>query len=361
MRKKYSTYEETKRILRENGIKCKKDYFSSYKELGLPSTPHKYYKAKGWVNWYDFFGKEGSPTYEEAKQIVIEKGIKSYKEYISSHKELGLSSTPEKHYRDKGWTNWLDFLGKANYLEYEEAKKVVNEKGIKSHRDYNLLHKYLRLPSAPDMYYKDKGWTDWGDFIGNDAVNFPTYEEAKRILREKGINCKKEYLSSYKSLGLPSNPNGYYKGRGWTDWSDFFGKTKKTTSEERTIKVLETLSINPILLKEEAPVQIIYLLASQLDNKLARRIEELFQSTGYEDKVKWLKEQLKSLKSDSTSEPESSEEDSADELPAMDSIFDAFGDAFDDLPEDVESNIRTILDNYFHNAVNRELIEEYDG
>ena len=301
--------------------------------------------------------KKEFPTFEEAKRIVKEKGIKTKMEYLSSYKDLGLPSVPNLYY--KGWTDWYDFLGKEGFPEYEEAKRIVKENGIKCYKEYKSFCKDLGLPSVPAPYYKDKGWTNWYDFLGKEKADYPEYEEAKRLVKENGINGIKEYKSFCKDLGLPSNPNEHYKDN-WTNWYDFLGKTKKTTSEERTIKVLETLSATPILLKEDAPVQIIYLLASQVDNKLARGIEELLESTDYEDRVKWLKEQLKSLKSDSTPKPESSEENPADKSAAMDSIFDAFEDTWDDLPEDVESNIKTILDNYFHNAVNRALIEEYD-
>ena len=361
----FPEYEEAKRLVKENGINGIKEYRLFSKDLGLPTNPHQYYKDKGWTDWDDFFGKEKAdyPEYEEAKRLVKENGINSCKEYKLFSKDLGLPYAPDLYYKDKGWTNWYDFLGKekADYPEYEEAKKVVKEKGINSNIEYSHFSKDLGLPAHPERCYKDKGWTDWFTFLGKEKADYPEYEEAKRIVKENGFKDNKEYKSFCKDHGLPSAPDLYYKDKGWTNWYDFLGKTKKnTTSEERTIKVLETLSATPILLKEDAPVQIIYLLASQVDNKLARGIEELLESTDYEDRVKWLKEQLKSLKSDSTPKPESSEENPADKSAAMDSIFDAFEDTWDDLPEDVESNIKTILDNYFHNAVNRALIEEYD-
>ena len=55
---------------------------------------------------------------------------------------------------------------------------------------------------------------------------FPTYEEAQRIVKENGINSQSAYKSSYNALGLPSNPNECYKGKGWIDWHSFFGKAK---------------------------------------------------------------------------------------------------------------------------------------
>ena len=221
----FPTYEEAKMIVKEKGIKTFRQYLSSYKELGLPSEPNVYYKDN-WTDWYDFLGKEGFPEYKEAKRLVKESAVKTQEQYLSSCKELGLPANPNVYYNDKGWTNWYDFLGKekADYPEYEKAKKVVKKKGIKTKMEYLSSYKDLGLPSAPDLYYKDKGWTDWFAFLGKEKAGYPEYEEAKKVVKEKGIKTKREYVSLCKELGLPSAPNLYYDEKGWTDWFDFLGK-----------------------------------------------------------------------------------------------------------------------------------------
>ena len=60
----------------------------------------------------------------------------------------------------------------------------------------------------------------------NSMKTFPTYEEAQRIVQEKGINSASEYKLSYKELGLPAAPDESYKGKGWIDWYSFFGMSK---------------------------------------------------------------------------------------------------------------------------------------
>ena len=54
--------------------------------------------------------------------------------------------------------------------------------------------------------------------------SFPSYEEAKKIVMEKGISGVNDYKAQYKDLGLPANPNIFYKDSGWTNWYDFLGK-----------------------------------------------------------------------------------------------------------------------------------------
>ena len=206
----YPTYEEAQRIVKENGINSKNDYKSSYKELGLPAQPNEFYKDKCWIDWPDFFGrsKVSYPTYEEAQKIVKENGINSPNEYISSYKELGLPAGPNKFYKGKGWIDWPDFFGrsKVSYPTYEEAQRIVKENGINSINDYKSSYKELGLPAGPNMFYKGKGWINWPDFFGRSKFSYPTYEEAQRIVQENGITSQTDYKSSYKELGLPAAP-----------------------------------------------------------------------------------------------------------------------------------------------------------
>ena len=299
------------------------------------------------------------PPYEEARKIAIEKGIKSKTGYLTMYKELGLPCEPNKTYKDR-WIDWAHFLGKKTTIfpPYEEAKRSVMEKGIKSEDEYRLIYKELGLPSAPNITYKDKGWINWSSFWGKTI--YPPYEEAKRSVMENGIKSKTGYLTMYKELGLPSAPNDFYKDKGWIDWDDFLGRPHKTTPMERKTKVLSKMALNPILLGDKAPLQIIYMLATNMDKELASEIEILLNMTSCEDRLNWVKEQLKTLKVDAPTTSDTSSETLEDEIPAIESMLEIFEDSMDDLTDEDSISIKTILENYYHNVVNKELIEEFD-
>lgn len=357
----YPSYEKAKLIVQENELKNIDEYRASYKELELPAAPDRYYKEKGWISWPDFFGRKkvSYPTYEKAKRIVQESGIKGKDDYKSSSKVLGLPSNPNIYYEKKGWTNWYDFLGKkeSSYPTYEEAKRIVQENGIKSIKQYNSSYKELELPSVPGVYYKENGWTNWYDFLGKIEDPYPTYEEAKRIVQTRGIKNKRQYISSNKELGLPAAPEAYYEKKGWNNWYDFLGKTENISPKEREINILSKLSICPTLLEDDAPPKIIYMLASEVDKNLAIKMEELLSTTSYEDRLNWVKNQLKNLKVDiSHMSPTST-----DRLSALKSIVKVYEDVIDTLPEETVERINTILENYAHSLINRELIKENDG
>ena len=431
MKKTFPTYEEAQRIVQENGINSQGDYKSFYKEFGLPAIPSRAYKNKGWIDWYDFLGKVkvSYPAYEEAQRIVQENGIKSRADYQLSSRELRLPVAPDTTYRDKGWIDWYVFLGipKVSYPTYEEAQRIVQENGLNS-VNYRTSYKKLGLPAAPDVSYKDKGWIDWPSFFGRPKVSFPTYEEAQRIVQENGINSQADYKSSYKELGLPaipqksyknkgwvdwysflgksknsfptyeeaqrivqendinsvnykssykelglpSVPENTYKNKGWIDWYDFLGKSRLIPKDERKYNILKKLAITPVLLKDDAPLQVIYIFVSQFNKELAKEIETLLGTSSYEERLNWVKEQLKGLKDGSSSKAKSSDEflledfseenleEDTDELSAIGSIVEENKDVMDTLSEEKLERLHIIYENYVHSVANRELIAEYD-
>ena len=398
MRKTFPTYEESQRIVQENGINSKYDYYASYKELGLPSTPNEFYKNKGWIDWYSFIGnsKASYPTHEEAQRIVKENGITSQADYKSSYKELGLPANPYVFYKNRGWIDWYSFFGssKFSFPTYEEAQRIVYENGVTSSDDYKLSYKELGLPARPSRTYKNKGWIDWYSFFGSSKVSFPTYEVAQKIVKENGINTLNEYKSSYKELGLPAAPDTYYKDKGWIDWFVFLGKSRLISKDERKYNILKRLAITPALLKDDAPLQVIYIFVSQFNKELAKEIETLLGTSSYEERLNWVKEQLKGLKDGSSSKAKSSEETSidglsalessedeyedsseeflledfseenleedTDELSALESIVEENKDVMDTLSEEKLERLNIIYENYIHSVANRELIAEYD-
>ena len=336
------------------------------------------------------------PTYEEAQRIVQEKGINSKNEYMSSHKELGLPALPNEFYKGKGWIDWPSFFGrsKVSYPTYDEAQRIVKENGINSNDAYKSSYHALGLPSHPNEFYKDKGWIDWYDFFGRSKVSYPTYEEAQRIVKENGINSINDYQSSYKELGLPAAPYTSYKDKGWIDWYDFLGKSRLIPKDERKYNILKKLAITPVLLKDDAPLQVIYIFVSQFNKELAKEIETLLGTSSYEERLNWVKEQLKGLKDGSSSKAKSSDETSidglsalessedeyedsseeflledfseenleedTDELTALESIVEENKDVMDTLSEEKLERLKIIYENYVHSVANRELIAEFD-
>lgn len=204
----YPTYEEARNATRRISINTQQEYHDHYKEDSrLPSAPERTYRNQGWTNWYDFLGKKSPDfysTYHEAKEAVKKLGIKYPNEYRQRYSEdHKLPSVPDRVYKESGWISWSDFFGRQSrdiYLTYKEARNAVSKKGFRTVEEYRKNYGHdPRLPRNPNREYKKKGWVSWYHFINKDVPNFySTFQEAKAATARVGIKSLEEYHKRYK-------------------------------------------------------------------------------------------------------------------------------------------------------------------
>jgi hypothetical protein len=196
----------------------------------LPGHPDRAYKNRGWISWHDFLKYEppNKPlSFDEAKEIIRRLGIKRKDNYLRLYKERklpnGLPSDPPRRYKTKGWISWTDYFGSEPYrikaLEFEKAKEIVRDLGIKNTTEYQELFKRGKLPKGmplhPERTYKNKGWVNWYVYLNNELPTKPLpFKEAVKIVRKLGIKGKEEYQRLHKEgklpKGLPYEPQNIY-------------------------------------------------------------------------------------------------------------------------------------------------------
>ena len=237
-------FEETREFVRGLGLKNIKEW-REYCESGkkndddIPSNPNQTYKNKGWIDWYDFLGtkKNKFRTFKEARKFARCLGIKDWIKYCKSgEKPDDIPSSPNQTYKGKGWKGWSNFLGNAEikFRTFEEAREFARRLGIKNIKSWKKICKSGEkpddIPSSPDKAYKNKGWTDWYDFLGTNKIKFRTFDESREFVRGLKLNSLKEwkkYIESRKKpIDIPSKPNTVYRNEGWINWYDFLGKAK---------------------------------------------------------------------------------------------------------------------------------------
>ena len=259
------TFEEAKKIIQEygpeGGFSGKRQYQKAKvwrDKYNLPSAPARVYGEQGtWTNWGDFLSNK-IPTFEKAKKIIKEFGpeegfssVSRYKKAKTWRDKYNLPRFADQAYTSQGtWTNWGDFLGKTNLPQpyyflgnerpsFEKAKEIIQKfgpkegfSGLKQYKEAKDWRDKYNLPSSPDFVYTKQGtWTNWYDFLGNE---WPTFEEAKKIIKEygpeEGFLGTKQYQNAKawrSKYNLPSNPDHTYTRQGtWTNWLDFLGKHK---------------------------------------------------------------------------------------------------------------------------------------
>jgi hypothetical protein len=67
--------------------------------------------------------------YIDCREIVRKLQLNSAKEWFEYHKNNKPKMTyhPERHFKNKGWINWTDWLGKDNYhLRKYDVKRMKN-------------------------------------------------------------------------------------------------------------------------------------------------------------------------------------------------------------------------------------------
>ena len=109
--------------------------------------------------------------------------------------------------------------------------KIQNNK-IQNNIDYLKWHKKNKpsdLPANPAGFYKNFGWTNWGDFLGTGRQHHKKYKEYKLARKfVHTLNLKKQldwdnYINKHNLPNdIPKYPQSSYQNNGWVDWGDWF-------------------------------------------------------------------------------------------------------------------------------------------
>ena len=255
----FLSYEEAQKFVQGIGIKTYYDWLeyvkSGYMNNRIPKHPHKYYVGKGWTNWKEFLGRNINgykkfQPFEKAKEYVKTLGLANSLEWRmflkSGDKPNDIPSSPNYVYRNNGWDGWYDFLNanskrsilsnKSNVpmKSFEEAKKIVQEVGIRTSIEWIFLCKNGNtpegIPKNLSIAYKGNGWNGFKDFLGRVGgyKKFKEFGEARAFVRNLNLKSQTDwnlYLKyGEKPNDIPASPALSYKGKGWISWNDFLGK-----------------------------------------------------------------------------------------------------------------------------------------
>lgn len=121
---KASNYVRTRRKVRNLKIQSIKEWFKLCKKNkipdGIPHNPEIFYEDNGWGGWDDWLGITHSNgkwrPFEEARQYIHSlklASIREWREFCHSGRCPGnIPMAPESAYKNEGWIDWYDWLGK---------------------------------------------------------------------------------------------------------------------------------------------------------------------------------------------------------------------------------------------------------
>jgi len=129
--REYREFAEAREFVRSLGLKSATEWFQYCKE-GLPpdisTNPHRTYRGNGWISWGDWLGTQNVSSksrkyrpFLEAQDFVRNLGLRTVSEWRAycrgelSHlppQPQDIPTDPVRVYKDKGWTSWMDWLGR---------------------------------------------------------------------------------------------------------------------------------------------------------------------------------------------------------------------------------------------------------
>ncbi|WP_440925186.1 DEAD/DEAH box helicase family protein [Candidatus Pelagibacter sp.] len=178
---RFPSLKELKSIARKNKITSMlqwRNFYNKNKDkINLVREPGNldFYK-NDWKGSYDFLGIN-EPQFKLRDCMKIIHKFKfldefDYKKYVKKKIIKNVPKNPKQYFtKNAYWPGWKIYLGykSVEYYSYEEAKRIVKSKNIKSAKDFSNK-KFMfdkRMPKAIDQVYKNKKkWKGWNDFLG---------------------------------------------------------------------------------------------------------------------------------------------------------------------------------------------------
>ena len=256
--RQYKSFNKARKYVQSLDIKTQKEWFVFTKTGNLPkdipANPNNVFKDNGWISWGDWLGtgktattKRKYKSFIEARKYARSLNLKSGKEWSELRKEgklpVDISGSPRKTYKDKGWVSMGDWLGTGRiadhlkeFRDFKSARKYVQTLKLKNLKEWMSFSKSGDkpddIPSTPARVYKNKGWTNLGDWLGTGYVapfkrEYLSYIDAKKQIKKFGLknwsDWKKFVKSGKKPSNIPSNVSTIYKDKGWVSMKDFLG------------------------------------------------------------------------------------------------------------------------------------------
>jgi superfamily II DNA or RNA helicase len=258
LNRQYKSFEEARAFVHNLGLKLQKEWLiyckSIEKPKDIPANPEKVYKNDGYKDLPDWLGS-GRPStknrkyksFKEARAFVHNLALKNTKEwkdyYKSANRPDDITSVPNEFYKDKGWISMGDWIGTGaiatfnrKYRQFKKARAFIHNLDINNQKEWQLYIKSGEkpddIPAKPEKVYKNDGYKDLGDWLGNGVISnrnrqYKSFKEARAFVHDLGLKNQDEwrdYISSgEKPPDITAKPERVYKNDGYKDLGDWLG------------------------------------------------------------------------------------------------------------------------------------------
>lgn len=207
---------------------------------------------------------DGSPATEAYRNRVRSGEIKKVGRPFSTPEQKAESKRKRKEYQQNYYVRKKSRIRRKvdNFLPFEEAREKIQNEALESvnqYKEWFYINRPSNLPVDPRVFYRDKGWISWNDFLGTNNTYpyikrkaYRPYKEARAFAMSKNIGGFMEWLEFCKAgkcpADIPHRPDIAYFNRGeWFSWREFLGPKnvieKRKAVEEFDEKVLYILNV----------------------------------------------------------------------------------------------------------------------
>ena len=286
--RKYRSYKKARAFVRTLELKnlaewaqyCKGELPDQQpKPDNIPATPQMVYKDTGWTGVGDWLGtarcsRTNLRPFKKARAFVRSLKLKNLAEWTQycqgklpdqRPKPDDIPATPQRVYKDTGWTGAGDWLGNGTIppfagkrRPFKKARAFVRSLKLKNLAEWTEYcqgtlpgqrPKPDDIPACPRIIYKDRGWKGSVDWLGTGKSSRKRphpFEEARRFARSLELQNGAEWREYCKGNlpekprkpdGVPTYPGIAYKDQGWKGLGDWLGIDKIVRKRFRSFKV----------------------------------------------------------------------------------------------------------------------------
>lgn len=274
----WQPFEEARAYVRKLNFKNQHQWFAFSKgempKLGsfpadIPVAPRQVYADKGWKSWGDWLGTgtvanqfKNYRSFNQARAFARNLKLKNKNEWFEfcngktprvGRLPADIPVSPGQTYANKGWNGFGDWLGTGNiatflkkYRSFVKAKAFAHKLNLTKQKEWfafckGEIPKLGKLPSDipanPHNTYADKGWNNWGDWLGTNSVatflrQYRPFGAARKFVHGLKLKSRSEWSAFSKNkmpqLGflpadIPASPHKTYADKGWKGFGDWVG------------------------------------------------------------------------------------------------------------------------------------------
>lgn len=295
-KRRYLSLQGAMQVAREHGVGSAAEYRKLARTFmrggwRLPEDPARHY-GRQFVSWNHFLHAEQRAKirdfvpYGKAKALVQRLALPSRAAYVQARRDgllpANLPGAPNVYYGEQ-WEGWATFLGSerrravrpGDALPFEQAREMVRSMGFRTRVDWQRWAMGPqfppRMPRAPNVVYRDRGWAGWPDFLGADspqarrrlldegrgavgAAHPPrtaSYASARAYVRALQLNSISDFRrwadSGARPEHIPASPERVYRDQGWTSWANFLGLRDHRAPRPRVGRMRSRPFLSPYL------------------------------------------------------------------------------------------------------------------